>query len=125
MPEFRMEKRFGFWPNSENVYIVTKTITWKDNSGRSEEGPTTYQTWFYDKSGKFDGWINGRRIADSKSGDAMLFVDNQNRVITLTKTYTVKRRLSSSSGPTAQSPNPNDCSLIFASGFSFATRVWS
>ncbi|HEY5036853.1 MAG TPA: hypothetical protein VII74_06950, partial [Chthoniobacterales bacterium] len=49
--------------------------------------PTTYQTWFYNADGTFAGWIAARRIADTASGDGMLFVDSMQRVIALGSDY--------------------------------------
>lgn len=83
-------EEFGFWPASHNVYIVTQTTAWEpETAEHSYEGPTIAQTWFYNADGTFAGWINARRIADAAAGGAMLVVDDQQRTVTVTKTYDV------------------------------------
>jgi len=74
---------FGFWPSSENVYVVTTTSTWiRDSAEHSHEGAPIIHTWFYHADGNFGAWIDARRASDTPQGDGMLFVDSQQRVIT-------------------------------------------
>jgi hypothetical protein len=81
---------FGFWRDSQNVYIVTERTTWiRDALGEGHSGPTTRRSMFYNVDGEFAGWIDAWRIADAGTGDGMLFVDQQQRVISLTKKLTI------------------------------------
>lgn len=81
---------FGFWPQSDNVYVVVEhQNTTSDEAGGLHTAPTTYQTWFYNADGTFAGWIAARRIADSASRDGMLFLDADQRLITLGGDYHV------------------------------------
>ncbi len=68
---------FGFWPRSDDVYVVIEQQNGsRDAAGGWHDAPTTYQTWFYRADGKFVGWIAARRIADMAGEDGMLFVDS-------------------------------------------------
>jgi hypothetical protein len=82
---------FGFWPRSDNVYIVTDHQNGSRGAfGEWHSAPTTYQTWFYNADGKFAGWMAARRIADTAGDDGMLFVDSAQRVIAVGNDYRVK-----------------------------------
>jgi hypothetical protein len=81
---------FGFWPGSNNVYVVTNRKTWiADQPGHVHEDASVVNTWFYGSDGTFAGWIDARRLADAPSLDGMLFLDNQCRITTLTGSYQV------------------------------------
>ncbi len=82
---------FGFWPESDNIYIVSGRWEAIDPAPNAEHKRDAEQkTWFYDAEGVFAGWIPAGRIADTPKGDAMLFRDASDRIIAVTKTYEVK-----------------------------------
>ena len=82
---------FGFWPESDNIYIVSGRWEAIDPAPDAEHKRDAEQkTWFYDAGGAFAGWIPAGRIADTPKGDAMLFRDASDRIIAVTKTYEVK-----------------------------------
>jgi hypothetical protein len=83
---------FGFWPGSENVYVVVdhQNVA-SDEAGGLHTQPSNFQTWFYNADGKFAGWVAAKRIADMASGDGMLFLDRAQRVVALTADYRVDK----------------------------------
>jgi len=94
-PEFSVRvpdgERFGFWPGSHNIYIVTETVTEvTDTAGNPDNGPTIYRTWFYNSDGSFAGWIAADRIGDAATDGMMLLKDDRDRLITIDKNYVVQ-----------------------------------
>jgi len=78
---------FGFWPSSSNVYIGTAEPApspqpGTETSNEAEVGPAI--TLFYNFDGTFAGWIKATRVCDTAGGDAMLFHDELDRILTVT-----------------------------------------
>jgi len=85
-------ERFGFWPGSDSTYIVSgrwEAIEPVEDHGHPRDAAE--RTWFYDKDGKFAGWINAGHITETSNFDGMLFRDANDRVIAVTKNYLVTR----------------------------------
>lgn len=84
---------FGFWPKSDDVFIVREVIDETKPDTLPYEQRLRSETWFYQAKGAFGGWIAARRIADATTGTAMLFEDGAGGLITLTRDGKVRGTL--------------------------------
>jgi len=62
------ERNMGFWPNSTDLFVEAND-----------------KTWFFDKSGGFQGIIEAMPLGEAASGEDLLFLTQDGRVVTLGK----------------------------------------
>ncbi|MDR1304944.1 MAG: hypothetical protein LBK76_06940 [Verrucomicrobiales bacterium] len=80
---------FGFWPDSDNVYINA------DSAGEvAPDGGPVFRhrgnmCWFFRTSGKFAGWVQAARLADADDGESMLFDAGRGKVVTISDDFKV------------------------------------
>ncbi|MEO6054124.1 MAG: hypothetical protein ABIP97_08945 [Chthoniobacterales bacterium] len=78
------DTNFGFFPGSDKVFIGASPYTWNAN-----EPP---KTWFFNPDGTCLGWIRGAYLTDSADGKAMLFLDANGDVVTMSTELVSKSR---------------------------------
>ncbi|MDB6174117.1 MAG: hypothetical protein JWL59_3428 [Chthoniobacteraceae bacterium] len=57
---------FGFWPHSHACHVFNDQFT-----------------WFFDASGKYQGWVEGQRVGDAADGKLMIFRQTDGACITV------------------------------------------
>jgi hypothetical protein len=65
---------FGFWPQSHDVYVEVPDRV-------PEPWHTSPNTWFFAKSGKYQGEIAGSYLADAANGHDLLLKDESDHVL--------------------------------------------
>jgi hypothetical protein len=78
---------FGFWPDSDNVYInAHDEYSLPEGDSNRRRGN---MCWFFRANGDFAGWVKAARLADANDRESMLFDAGNGRVVTISDEFKV------------------------------------